>query len=402
MSPLRTVRLIAGREIRQRLRSRLFVWSTVVLSLLFTLGALAPALLGAFDRGPGDREAPGAGPVVVAVVGGLDDTEVAALEAALGPVQLRRVTDGAAAEAALIDEEVELAVIDGQRVLAPPETSIFAFGSQLAARAAEALALAEVLADAGAAETAGAVLGVEPLPVEVVGEVDPAEQVSRMVTANLGVVFLFAMLMFYASMVVNGIIEEKGSRVVELLVETVPVRQLMAGKVLGLGAIALGQMLVLFAPAVTVLVVATRDVIPPGIGRLGGLVALWFVLGYAFYTLVSAGLGALVSRPEEAQAVLTPATMLAVTGYFVGFASIQAPDSPLAVVAGWLPPSAPFVMLVRQVLGTPSAVEVGGALVLMVAAIVVAALVAARVYEGGILRVGARVRLRDAWRGAGV
>jgi ABC-2 type transport system permease protein len=207
--------------------------------------------------------------------------------------------------------------------------------------------------------------------------------------------------MFYASMIVNGIIEEKGSRVVELLVEAVPVRQLMAGKVLGLGAIAVGQMLVLFTPAVTVLVVANRDVIPPGIGRLVGLVVLWFLLGYAFYTLVSAGLGSLVSRPEEAQAVLTPATMLALLGYFVGFASIQAPDSPLAVVAGWLPPSAPFVMLVRQVLGTPTVAEVVGALVLMVAAIVGAGLVAARVYEGGILRVGARVRLRDAWRGAG-
>jgi ABC-2 type transport system permease protein len=400
VSPARTVRLIAAREIRQRLRSRLFVWSTVVLSLLFTIGALLPALLGVFDRQP-DPDAQVVDPLVIALVGDLDGTEVATLEAALGSLEFLTVADEAAAEAALIGAQADLAIIAGERVLAPPETGIFGFGSPRARRAAEALALVEVLSDAGASEAAGAVLDVQPLPVEVVGEVDEAEQVARMITANLGVVFLFAMLMFYASMIVNGIIEEKGSRVVELLVEAVPVRQLMAGKVLGLGAIAVGQMLVLFTPAVTVLVVANRDVIPPGIGRLVGLVVLWFLLGYAFYTLVSAGLGSLVSRPEEAQAVLTPATMLALLGYFVGFASIQAPDSPLAVVAGWLPPSAPFVMLVRQVLGTPTVAEVVGALVLMVAAIVGAGLVAARVYEGGILRVGARVRLRDAWRGAG-
>jgi ABC-2 type transport system permease protein len=80
--------------------------------------------------------------------------------------------------------------------------------------------------------------------------------------------------------------------------------------------------------------------------------------------------------------------------------AINAPDATFARVFGWLPPTAPYVMLVRQTLGTPSLVEVLGSLVLMLLAIVGATVLAARLYRGGILRLGARVRLRDAWHGA--
>jgi ABC-2 type transport system permease protein len=399
VSAWQTVRLIAGREVRQRLRSRMFVGTTLVLSVLLVLGALVPALLGAFDRSPDDDPVV-AEPVRVAVVGSLAAAETEALEAAFGPLTTVPAADEAAVVTALEEESADLGIIAGERVLAPPATGMFAVGTGRALQAAEALALTEMLDTVGASGSAAAVLGVEPLPVEVIGEADQLLQAARLIAANLAVVFIFAMLMFYASMIVNGIIEEKGSRVVELLVEAVPIRQLLAGKVLGLGTIALGQMLVLFVPATAVLVVANRDLIPAGIGGMLAIIGLWFVLGYVLYTLISAGLGALVSRPEEAQAVLTPASLLALVGYLVGFAAIQAPDATFAVVAGWMPFSAPFVMPVRQLVGEPTPLEVGGALVLVVLTTAVVARLAARIYEGGILRVGARVGVRDAWRGS--
>ncbi len=399
MSAWQTVRLIAGREVRQRLRSRMFVGTTLALSALLVLGALVPALLGAFERTP-DDEPVAADPVRVAVVGSLAPAETAALEATLGPLTTVPAANEAAVVSALEEETADLGIIVGDRVLAPPATGMFAVGTGRAFQAAETLALTEVLDAVGASGSAAAVLGVEPLPVEVIGEDDQALQAARLIAANLAVVFIFAMLMFYASMIVNGIIEEKGSRVVELLVEAVPIRQLLAGKVVGLGTIALGQMFVLFVPATTVLVLANRDLIPPGIGGMLAIIGLWFALGYALYTLISAGLGALVSRPEEAQAVLTPASLLALVGYVVGFAAIQAPDASFAVVAGWVPFSAPFVLPVRQLVGEPTSLEVAGALVLVLLAIAVVALLAARIYEGGILRVGARVGIRDAWRGS--
>ncbi|TVR31546.1 MAG: ABC transporter permease [Nitriliruptor sp.] len=399
MTRRQTIALIAGREVRQRLRSKLFVWSTIVLSVAFVILALVPTLIDAFASPDEVGEVDAL--TTLAVVGELDESRRDALTAALGPFEEEPAADEAAARDLLLDEDgdVDLAIIQGERVLGPTSTGIFGGAGEFqASQAAEALALVDMLEAAGSAEVADRVLTLEPLPVELVGAGDPAEAVTRVIVANIGVVFLFGLLMFYASMIVNGIIEEKGSRVVELLVEAVPVRQLMAGKVLGLGTIAVGQTLALFLPAVVVLVAFNRDLIPPGLGGVLGYTLLWFVLGYAFYTLLCAGLGALVSRPEEAQAVLTPATMLALVGYLVGFAAIQAPDATWAVIAGWVPPTAPFVMLVRQAVGSPTLVEVIGSLVLLVGAIGATGLAAARIYEGGILRVGARVRFRDAWR----
>ncbi len=400
MTAVRTVALIAGREVRQRLRSKLFVWTTAVISLLLTVGALVPWLIGSF--GADLMSDPTDAVVTIAVVGELDEARVSALESQFGAIELEPVADDAAARAKLDEQDgVDLAIIDGARVLVAPTTGAFpGVGSGRANAAAEALALVDLLEDNGAADIAPGILGITPLPVETVGERDPTERVAGLVVANVGVVFLFGLLMFYASMIVNGIIEEKGSRVVELLVEAVPVRQLMTGKVLGMGIIAIGQATALFAPALLVLLLTYRDLLPPGSGVLVAAAALWFVLGYAFYALLCAGLGALVSRPEEAQAVLTPATMLALVGYFLGFIAIQQPDALWSVIAGWLPPTAPFVMLVRQAVGEPTAVELVGSVVLLLVGIVGAALLTARIYEGGILRVGARVRFGEAWRGS--
>jgi ABC-2 type transport system permease protein len=401
MSGWQTVRLIAAREVRQRARSKLFVWTSAGIGALLAALAALPALLGTFDL---DRDPPtdvAVEPTVVAVAGELQPTEDTVLRQVLGEVEVQPVEDADAAAAAVVAGDASLGLVPGEAVLTAPSGGLFDLGADEAVRLADALALA-LAAERAGAEDPAALLDVPPLAVERVGDdQDPVEATARLVVANVGVVFLFAVLIMYSSMIINGVIEEKGSRVVELLVEAVPTRQLMAGKVAGLGLVGLAQTTVIFGPAAVVLVVAARDVVPPGVGALVGLILLWFVLGYALYAVVAAGFGALVSRPEEAQAVLVPANVLMIAGYFVGFAAVQAPDATFARVAGWLPPSAPYVMLVRQTLGEPTPVEVAGAIVLMLVAIVGATALAARLYRGGILRVGARVPLRDAWRSAG-
>jgi ABC-2 type transport system permease protein len=403
VTSLTTVRLIAGREVRQRLRSRMFVWTSVALGLILSVLAALPAMLGTFDvdRPVDPTVAVEPEPTIVLVVGELSPTELDAVAAAIGPLDVRTVGTVEEAEESLASgESASLAIVAGERVIAPAGGSMLDLSPDPAFAVAEALALADLLERAGVSEEIGAFLTVEPLEVERIGDQDPAEATARFIVANLGVVFLFAVLIMYSSMIINGVIEEKGSRVVELLIEAVPARQLMTGKVLGLGIVGLGQTLVIFGLPAVVLTISARGVIPAGVGALAWLVVLWFVLGYAFYAVIAAGFGALVSRPEEAQAVLVPANVLMITGYFVGFVAINAPDATFARVFGWLPPTAPYVMLVRQTLGTPSVVEVLGSLALMLLAIVGATLLAARLYRGGILRIGARVRLRDAWQGA--
>lgn len=397
MSAPRTVLIIAERELRQRLRSKLFVGSTLALALLLAVLAAVPALLGVFGPDEPDVEATPT-TFTLASVGALDPAERAALEAAFGPLDLRVVEDEDELAALLAADEVPFGIVDGERIVTTMPTGVFVVDSGAATRAAEALGLLDVLDDD--ADRVIDVLDVEPLPIERIGEADAIERSSRLLAANIGVVFLFGVLILYASMIINGVIEEKGSRVVELLVEAVPVRQLMSGKILGLGLIGLGQTLVLFAPAVTILLVTSPQLAPPGVGALLGALVLWFMLGYGLYAVMAAGLGSLVSRPEEAQAVLTPANTLMIVGYFIGFAAINAPDALFARVAALVPFTAPYAMLVRQAIGQPAWWEIATSIGLMLLTIVAMTLLAARLYEGGILRVGARVRLGDAWRSA--
>jgi ABC-2 type transport system permease protein len=401
MNAPRTIWLIAAREVRQRLRSRLFVGTTLALSVLLTVLASLPAVLGVFDpaapsAGPGDEAAE---PLRLGVVGMLSPAERAAIEAAVGAVEVVTLTDVDAASAALEragPERVEVVVIPGERVLVAPSGSLLDMGSVAASRIGEALALGELFDDQP--DRVGDVLARPSLPVEQTGDVEPAEATARLVIANVGVVFLFAVLIMYASMIINGVIEEKGSRVVELLVAAVPVRWLMTGKLLGLGIVGFLQTLTLFAPALIVLVVSAGDLIPPGVAGLGVAIAGWFIVGYSLYSVMAAGLGSLVSRPEEAQAVLTPANVLMIGGYVVGFVAINAPNSPFAVIASFVPFSAPYAMLVRQVLADPAWWEVSLAAALTLVTAAALTVVAARIYEGGILRTGARVKVSEAWR----
>ncbi|TVP72602.1 MAG: ABC transporter permease [Nitriliruptor sp.] len=400
MSAASTVMLIAAREVRQRLRSKLFVGTTLAISAVLTVLAALPALLGVFDpdEAAADRAAEEAARPRLGVVGSLSLAERSAIEAAVGPIEFVEVADVDAATAALTaaDDDLTAVVVSGERVLVAPSGQLLRPASVVATRVAEALALGELFGDDP--DRVGEVLARPSWPVEEVGDVDPAEATARLVVANLGVVFLFAVLIMYASMIINGVIEEKGSRVVELLVATVPVRSLMTGKLLGLGIVGLLQTLTLFAPPLAVLLLTAGDVIPAGVGGLGVAIAGWFVAGYALYAVMAAGLGSLVSRPEEAQAVLTPANVLMIGGYLVGFLAINAPTSTFAVVASFVPFSAPYAMLVRQALAEPAWWEVALAAALTLSAAAALTVVAARIYEGGILRTGARVRLREAWR----
>lgn len=396
-----TIWLIAAREVRQRLRSRLFVGTTLALSVLLTVLASLPAVLGVFDppapSAGSDEDAPE--PLRLGVVGTLSPEERAAIEAAVGAVEVVALTDDRAAGAALETagpERVEVVVVPGERVLVAPSGSLLDMGSVTANRIGEALALGALLD--GQPDRVGDVLARPSLPVEQIGDLEPAEATARLVIANVGVVFLFAVLIMYASMIINGVIEEKGSRVVELLVAAVPVRWLMTGKLLGLGIVGFLQTLTLFAPALIVLVVSAGDRIPAGVGGLGIAIAGWFVVGYALYSVMAAGLGSLVSRPEEAQAVLTPTNVLMIGGYLVGFVAINAPTSTFAVAASFVPFSAPYAMLVRQTLADPAWWEVSLAAALTLGTAAALTVVAARIYEGGILRTGARVRLSEAWR----
>jgi ABC-2 type transport system permease protein len=216
--------------------------------------------------------------------------------------------------------------------------------------------------------------------------------------AYIGSMLLLLSLIFYGQWVVTGVVEERSNRVVELIVSTVRPRHLLAGKVLGIGLLGLGQLAVVVGLVATLLVAGVFDA-PARLGASVALVIPWFALGYALYAVAYALAGALASRQQNADTAGQPVAYLLGAVYFAGYAALASdPDGPFARLLTVFPLSAPIVLPARSALvGVPWWEHVL-AMVLVLGTIYALVTFAGRVYERGLLRSGPRLGLRAAWR----
>lgn len=392
---MRTIWLIAQREVVQRSRGKVYRVSTIGIAALLALAVALPSLLG--DEGEETGET-GETTRTLAVVGEPAEARADALALAFGPtLEIETVADEAAASSAVESGEAAAALV-GDRIVAP-EGSLFSEASAFARTVAEVLGRADALAAAGLGgqDLADALV---PTPLEVVttGDAEQRDLDSRALVAYFAITFLYATFVMYGQWMANGVIEEKSSRVVEVLLGVVRPRQLLAGKLLGLGLLGLGQLVVFLAPAAAIGASLDSQFVPDGVGGLIAFVALWWGLGYAFYATVMGSLGATASRPEDAQAVAAPATIVLVAAFFVSFLALQDPTGSVAVVASLVPFTAPLVMVIRFAIGDVAPWEIAVAVLLLLASIRLMVGVAGRIYENGLLRTGSRLKLREAWR----
>jgi ABC-2 type transport system permease protein len=212
----------------------------------------------------------------------------------------------------------------------------------------------------------------------------------------VGMLLLFSALVVYGQAVASSVAEEKSSRVIELLLTTLPPRRLLAGKVLGVGGLGVLQLAVLCVAGLAATEVAGGEGLPPSAPETIALVVGWFVLGFAFYAVTYAALGALVSRQEDLEATTAPVNLLLIAAYLGANAAIANPDGTWAQIAAFLPPLAPMVVPTRVVLGDMGAVGLVAAVAVEVLATVALIRVAAGIYERSILRIGAPISLRSA------
>jgi len=209
---------------------------------------------------------------------------------------------------------------------------------------------------------------------------------------------LYGQLLTYGFWVAIGVVEEKSSRVVEILLSAIRPRQLLAGKVLGIGLLGAAQLLLVVVAGVALALLAgSLDVKGDILGTVA-VIMLFFPLGFALYACLFASAGALVSRQEDLQSTTTPLTILIVGSYIVSFTALQDPGGTLAKVASLVPVSSPLVMPPRLALGQASAVEVLAAVAILLLTIAAVIGFAARVYERAVMRTGKPVRLREALR----
>jgi ABC-2 type transport system permease protein len=214
-------------------------------------------------------------------------------------------------------------------------------------------------------------------------------------------VILYGQIIGYGFWVATGVVEEEASRVVEVLLATIRPRVLLTGKIIGIGVLGLVQLLILgVAGLVAGRATGSLDIDGETLGIVG-IAFAWFLLGYAFFASLFAAAAARVSRQEDVQNVTTPITMVLLASFFAGIYASSSPDSSLTTVLSIVPPFSALVNPPRIAAGSVPAWQVGLAVLLMLLVIVVLVRVAARLYEGAVLRTGAKVGWREAWQGAG-
>jgi ABC-2 type transport system permease protein len=387
------IKLTARREVVERTRrDRSFLISTLVTLAILCAIIFLPKLFGSDDK-----------QFDVGLVGTASQSLGPALTAqgdAVGVrIRLRQPASAAEAEAAVRDGSLDLAVVDGRQLVAKGEVdeqlNLLVQGASRAARAQQTLQGAGVAPDQIQAALAPA-----PLPVRSLEPVDEDARSKRAI-ATVAVFILYGQLIGYCFTVAMGVVEEKSTRVVEVLLAAVRPVQLLAGKIIGIGLVGLLQLAVIGVIGLALATASGAITIPPDAAPTIGSVLLWFLLGYAFYSSLFAVAGAIVSRQEELQNTATPLNLLMLASFFVAFStSISGADSTLAKVSTFLPPVAPLIMPIRVAGGDAAPWEIALSLAIMLVSTVVVVVLAARLYEGAILRTGARVKLRDAWRGA--
>lgn len=385
MNARRAIFLTARREVRERIRTRAFQVSTGIV-LLLVAGIVAIAALN--DGGPAEVRVVTVGADARAVGEAAREQQ----EAFGLRVELASAPTEAAARAALRDGETDLALVDGRLLLGanPDEQTVAALQG-----AARGLQLRERLGEQGL--SAGAIerlLDVAPLAVT---------EVEDSGSSGAGLAWIASLVLYLAIFtaglaVATGIVEEKSSRVVELVLSAIRPAHLLVGKVVGVGLVALLQ-LVLVVVVGLGLSLATGGVdLPETTANLTAVVFVCFLLGYALYACAFAAAGSLVSRQEDVQSATAPMMIALVGGYLLSFTAIEDPDSTLATALTFVPPLAPLIVPVRAAQDALSAGELAGSIAAMVAGTLLLVAIGARIYERSVLRIGAPVKLSQALR----
>jgi ABC-2 type transport system permease protein len=415
--------LVARRELRERVRGRLFFVSTLLLAGLAVAVALTPILVKMVDRGSTTN----------IVVSGSDDdltlASVRTLDAFLNPKDLKGQPAPYSFAPAGLGDDVAGDVLNGRYA-----------GALLAERQADGQVQFELLVGESLAADKVTQINVGILAIAIfdfiqrnpsglgagfqvptfdsaqvgasgggaAAAVAPSEYAGRRIVGVVFVVLIFITLVIYGMWVAAGVVAEKSSRVMELLISAASPAELVTGKVIGIGLAGFVQYVAILLPALATLLLSDRIAIAL-LGSSSGLdVSLgaltpallvaygsFWILGFVLYALIYAAAGSLVSRAEDLQVLALPLSLIAIVGYIQAVMALTGGIGPLVRVASYVPFWSPFVMLTRLTIGRVEPWELVLSFGLLVASIPIVAWIAIRVYTAGVLLYGQRPGARQ-------
>lgn len=356
-STAQSVWLVAEREMSTKLRSKAYLISTAILLLVALAGIVWMGLAGSSSSG-----------TPIAATG-----ETAAQLQEFDELEVTEVTDRAEAEQLVRDGEVDAAVLSDSS----SPTGLL------------------IIADNEAPQELMLMLSAPPT-VELL-DPDGATFGMRYILGFIfGLIFMMAAITF-GSPITTSVVEEKQTRVIEILLSAIPARALLAGKILGNTLLAIAQILLLVAVAVVGLIVSGQTDLLQGIGAPIIWFAVFFLFGFILLAAMFAAAGSLVSRQEDAGATLTPVMYLTMIPYFLVI--FLGENAVVMTILSYVPFSAPVAMPIRLFFNEAAWWEPLAALALLLVACVVIVLLGAKIYENSLLKMGARVKFREALRG---
>lgn len=244
------------------------------------------------------------------------------------------------------------------------------------------------------------------------GEVTEGSGESAFILAYAVWLVLYMAILLYGVQVMGAVVEEKTSRVIELLISSLRPFQLLAGKVIGVGAVGLFQLAIWGVCAW--LLFQQRDLVLRLVGIDAGptegfafpavpletvaIVLTYFLLGYFLYAAMFAAVGAMSNSDAEARQAQTPVIMLLIIPTVLMLGILQQPDGGMAVSLSLIPFCSPIAMPVRWAAATVPIEEVALSIGLLVAALLLVVWVAGRIYRVGILMYGKRPSPKELWR----
>ena len=418
MLDFKRIRLVARREWLSRLRQRSFQITTIVQVIFILLGASVPTAVAFFSDGDVgdtatvlvvdatnasivDRLAPYvSGESAAGVLPELTAIELG--KSSLTADEARQKVDDGDADAALIvtrhaSQDLEFTYLSASGDNDASAQRIYAGVS--------AIAVEDRLERSGIDQREyQAAIAPPAFQLQATQPGSAAEDESDFDGARYGIALVFTVLMFmaimlYGTWVAQGVVEEKSSRVMEIMVNAATPRDLLAGKVLGIGLAAMTQLLPMLLVGGVVFALQRRiiEAIGADTGAIAGIdfgslsatavgwFLVYFLLGFILYAAMYAALGSLVSRQEEVNQAISPMMTIMFIGYFAAIFSINASDNVIAEILAIFPLTSPFVMISRTVMGRAEGWQIALSLALLVAALVLAVLFAARVYRVGVL-----------------
>ncbi len=376
--------IIARREIVTRVRSKPFI----VLTALLFVGVIAVAVLANVLGGGDDKRE-----ITIGLAGaGVESAEL--LRSGSPTLDVEVVVDRATL-AAVEDGDINV-LFDGEALtwenFPDPQIDGYIRDSLSAAQFGERAN--ELGLDQGEIQTL-----FEPVEIEEIRLGGDNSQFGlRFAAAGVSGLATFMLLQIWGTFLMMGVIEEKSSKVVEILLSHVRPRTLLAGKVVGLGLLALGQMIILVGGLVVGLLLVQDIDVPSGVWTTAPLSLMTFILGFAFYSSMYAAVGATVSRQEDANSAQIPAILPLMSGYMIAAFSIENPDNLAVVIGSFVPFTAPVLLPFRNAFADLPLWQVALSLATLAVSSVLMIRLAGWIYRYSLLRSGVRTTYSDLWR----